>query len=46
MSSAQLALTTFLYAKDEQYLINDAIKYLIKKEGFGLVGLLGGSVIL
>ncbi|MGE8018472.1 PucR family transcriptional regulator [Peribacillus frigoritolerans] len=32
----QLALSTFLYAKDDDYLINDAIKHLVKKEASGL----------
>ncbi|MBM7608922.1 hypothetical protein JOD29_002188 [Lysinibacillus composti] len=32
----QFALTTFLYAKDEEYLINDAIKYLVNKKASGL----------
>ncbi|MFJ8234935.1 PucR family transcriptional regulator [Ureibacillus sp. NPDC094379] len=32
----QFALTTFLYAKDEEHLINDAIKYLVNKKASGL----------
>lgn len=32
----QFALTTFLYAKDEEFLINDAIKYLVNKKASGL----------
>ncbi|MGE7665195.1 PucR family transcriptional regulator [Ureibacillus composti] len=32
----QFALTTFLYARDEEYLINDAIKYLVNKKASGL----------
>lgn len=32
----QLALTTFLYAKDNPYLILDAVKYLVQKKACGL----------